>query len=639
MAYSKGKIRGITIEIGGDTTQFQKAMSKVDDALKGTQSKLKDIDKLLKLDPKNTELLTQKQETLQKVVENTKQRLAVLNDELAKAQMSNAPKEQVDALNREIIETEHRLQDAEKEAINFGSVFSQQLKAVGNEMKEVGGKISDTGKDLSLKLTAPIVALGTVGINYNAQMEQYRTMFTTLTGSAEEADRVISQLQEDAQKSPFDSASLIQANQYLISAGVSADDARTDILNLGNAIAATGGGSDELNRMAQNLQQIKNVGKATSVDIKQFANAGINIYGLLAEATGKTVEEVKEMDVTYEELSNAFALASAEGGKYYGAMEAQGNTLNGSLSATKESIQMLLGSITESAMPIIVQLLQKVKEVIDTLMNMDDEQKQTILTIAAIVAAVGPALVIIGKVVSGVGGIISAVGTLHGWFIGTMMPWLTGTLMPWLTGTLIPFFTSTLVPILTNPVTLAIGAVIAAGVLLWKNWDTVKEKGAELLASIKDKFNSIKQTVADKINAARDAVKSAIDKIKGFFKFSWSLPKLKLPHISISGSFSLKPPSAPHFSIDWYSKAMKNGMILNNPTIFGMMDGKLLGGGESGSETIVGTNSLMSMIAKASKGTTINMTINAQDQNVYQLADIVIDRLVQQTNRGRMVFK
>ena len=112
-----------------------------------------------------------------------------------------------------------------------------------------------------------------------------------------------------------------------------------------------------------------------------------------------------------------------------------------------------------------------------------------------------------------------------------------------------------------------------------------------------------------------------------------------MPHISISGGFSLIPPRAPHFSIDWYSKAMKNGMILNNPTIFGMMDGKLLGGGEAGSETIVGTNSLMNMIAKASKGTTINMTINAQDQNVYQLADVVIDRLTQKMNRERLVFK
>ena len=68
------------------------------------------------------------------------------------------------------------------------------------------------------------------------------------------------------------------------------------------------------------------------------------------------------------------------------------------------------------------------------------------------------------------------------------------------------------------------------------------------------------------------------------------------------------------------------------------MNGKLLGGGEAGSETIVGTNSLMQMIAKASKGTVVNMTINAQDQNVYELADIVMDRLTQTTQRERLVF-
>ena len=607
MAYSKGKIRGITIEIGGDTTQFQKAMSNVDNALKGTQNKLKDIDRLLKLDPKNTELLKQKQEALQKSVDGTKTRLAVLNEALQKAELSNAPKEEIDALNREIAETEQKLKSAENEARNFGNVLSQQLQAVGKEMKEVGGKITDTGKDLSVKLTAPIVALGTVGINYNAQMEQYRTMFTTLTGSAEEADRVIQQLQADAQKSPFDSASLIQANQYLISAGVSADEARVMINNLGNAVAATGGGSAELERMAQNLQQIQNTGKATPQDIKQFANAGINIYGLLAESTGKTVAEVKEMDVTYEELAQAFALASSEGGKYYGAMEAQGQTLNGSLSATKESIQMLLGSIMESAMPVIIKVLQKVQEVINYFMSMDEETKRMILIIGAVIAALGPALMIIGTIISSLGTLISTIGMLFS-------------------------------PL--GLVVAAITAVIAIGVALYKNWDTIKAKAGELLTSISTKFNQIKTTITDKINAARDAVKNAIEKIKGFFNFSWSLPKLKLPHISISGGFSLVPPRAPHFSIDWYSKAMKNGMILNNPTIFGMMDGKMLGGGEAGSETIVGTSNLMSMIKSAvGQSPTINMTINAQDQNVYQLADIVIDRLVQQTNRGRMVFK
>ena len=602
------RIKGITIELDANITPLQKALSNVDKSLKNTQASLKDVNKLLKLDPSNTELLKQKQELLKQSIEDTKDRLKTLNEAYKQldGQGTEEAKKQQELLAREISETEQNLKSLKKEYSDFGSVAKQQLTEVGNQMKEVGGKITDTGKDLSMKLTAPIVALGTVGINYNAQMEQYRTMFTTLTGSAEEADRVIQQLQADAQKSPFDSASLIQANQYLISAGVSADEARTMINSLGDAVSATGGGSAELERMAQNLQQIKNVGKASSQDIKQFANAGINIYGLLAESTGKSIEQVKEMDVTYEELTKAFQMASSEGGKYYGAMEAQGQTLNGSLSATKESIQMLLGSIMESAMPVIVQVLQKVQEVINYLMNLDDGTKRIILIVGGLIAVLGPALMIIGTIISTIGTLITWIGALF------------------------------------SPIGLIVGAiagVIAIGVALYKNWDTIKQKGSELLSNISNTFERIKSAISDKINSAKEAVHNAIERIKSFFKFEWSLPRLKMPHISISGGFSLFPPSVPHFSVDWYAKAMKNGMVLNNPTIFGMMDGKLLGGGESGSESIVGTNSLMNMIAKASKGTTINMTINAQDQNVYQLADVVIDRLTQKMNRERLVYK
>ena len=95
---------------------------------------------------------------------------------------------------------------------------------------------------------------------------------------------------------------------------------------------------------------------------------------------------------------------------------------------------------------------------------------------------------------------------------------------------------------------------------------------------------------------------SIVNKLKSIFNFSWSLPHIKLPHFSISGSFSLNPPSIPHISVDWYRKAMNNGMILNSPTIFGMKDGSLLGGGEVGSETVVGTDSLMNMITSAVSG-------------------------------------
>lgn len=250
----------------------------------------------------------------------------------------------------------------------------------------------------------------------------------------------------------------------------------------------------------------------------------------------------------------------------------------------------------------------------------------------------------------------------------------------------------TAVAFLTSPITIVIAiitALIAVGVLLYQNWDTVKEKCGELkewlnqkweeinqgisnavtgalskvsetfegirstvsekaeaarrLASEKFEgirsaiaekteaarstvfnlysqiketistkigeargialgiFDSIKEGIREKIEGAREAVGQAIEKIKGFFNFSWSLPKLKLPHISISGSFSINPPSAPHFGIEWYKKAMDNPMVLNEATLFGYnpVNGRFLGGGEAGTEIVSGADTLKSMIREA----------------------------------------
>lgn len=185
------------------------------------------------------------------------------------------------------------------------------------------------------------------GIEFNAKMEKYQTGLTTLLGSEQEAVKVMDQIRKDAASTPFDVDSLTQANQMLISTGMSAADARNDVLNLANAVAATGGGSAELSRMAANMQQVKNVGKATAMDIRQFAMAGINIYGLLADATGKTTEEVKDMEVSYEVLSAALEKAAAAGGAYEGAMEAQSQTFNGRISTLKDNATMLAGTLTE----------------------------------------------------------------------------------------------------------------------------------------------------------------------------------------------------------------------------------------------------------------------------------------------------
>ena len=115
---------------------------------------------------------------------------------------------------------------------------------------------------------------------------------------------------------------------------------------LGDAVSATGGGNVELSRMAGNLQQIANVGKATAVDIKQFAYAGINIYQILADYTGKSVQDVQNMTVSYDLLSEALIAASEEGGRYYNAMDAQSQTMNGRVSTLKDNVSQLAGLMT-----------------------------------------------------------------------------------------------------------------------------------------------------------------------------------------------------------------------------------------------------------------------------------------------------
>ena len=577
------RIKGITIEIGGDTTKLQKALSQVDSSLRTTQTNLKDINKLLKLNPGNTELLAQKQENLNQAIKDTTSRLETLKaamKELNEKHGYGATEEQRQ-LAREIIETEQKLKSLKNEMKDFGSVAKQQLNAVGDSMKNFGDKMSDVGKDLSMKLTAPILAVGTLGVTYNAQMEQLQVLFTTLTGSAEEADRVISQIQADASKSPFDVQTLVKANQYLISAGISADDARQTILDLGNAIAATGGGNDELDRMAMNLQQIQNVGKASAQDIKQFANAGINIYGLLAESIGVTVDQVKKMDISYEILADALHKASKEGGKFEGAMESQSETLTGSINQLKSSVQVLLGEITQAAMPIIKEVIGMIQQVVDWFKNLDDSQKETILKIAAVVAAIGPALTIGGKVIAMLGLLVKGIAAL------------------------------------TNP----IGLAISAGVLLIANWDKIRNAGTALLEKVKSDWKQI-----------TDFLGKQVDKLKNLFNFKWELPKIELPHFFNSGNTG--PLGLPKIEVEWYSKAMKNGMILDSPTIFGASNGRLLGAGEAGSELIIGTNSLMEMIQKASGGTTVNMTVNGGNVSANELADIVIDKLTTTIKRN-----
>ena len=247
---------------------------------------------------------------------------------------------------------EKGLDDVDKKSGKLGT--SLQV-ALGNLMADLGRMAAQGLKEIAK-----------AGVEYNAQIEKYQTALTTLTGSAEEANKIIGQIKKDAASTPFDVSGLVQANQLLISAGISSDRAREDILALGNAISATGGGNEELSRMAVNLQQIKNVGKASSLDIKQFAYAGIDVYGLLADSMGITREQAAELDVTYEDLTKALKNAAGEGGKYAGAMEAQSKTFNGQVSNLKDNLNAFIGEtmnplfelLKNDVLPIVNEIIQ-----------------------------------------------------------------------------------------------------------------------------------------------------------------------------------------------------------------------------------------------------------------------------------------
>lgn len=218
--------------------------------------------------------------------------------------------------------------------------------------------------------------------------------------------------------------------------------------------------------------------------------------------------------------------------------------------------------------PTVEKVADKISSLVDWFNDLDDSTKEMIGKATLFVIALGPMMTGISKVI--------------GWGDKLIGNWdkIKGA------GSLLFGGLKATVGFIFSPagaIMIGIAAVITAGVLLWKNWDTVKEKASALRTSVTNTFNKIKDGIMKPINAARDGVKTAIDKIKGFFNFSWSLPKLKMPKISISGKFGLAPPSVPKFSLKWFAK----GGVMKSPTLFGSSGSTIFGGGEAGNEGIV----------------------------------------------------
>lgn len=655
---ASGNVKGITIEFRGDTTKLSSAINQIREESKSLDKELGYVNKSLKFNPKNVELWKQKQVILNDAVKQGKTNL----EDLKKAQAELDGKgidrnsEEYRELEREIIRCESKLKDYNKE---LRQIPTAQVRALAEGFKEVGAKMTDAGKTLTTKVTAPLVAMYTLSANLGSDYEENLNKIDVAFGESGEAVKEwASNVREQF------GLSKVQATQAVSSfgalgkgIGLTEEQASEMSMTLAGLSADLGSyfnvGTDESSKALEGIftgesEALKKFGVVmTDTNLKQFAED----QGLVWSELDQTQKTMVRYQYVLEKTKDA-----------QGDFQRTNDGTANSTKIFKASLQDLGTAIGTQLLPIITPVIQKVADFVSKLADLPEPVQKVITVIGLVVAGVGPLLVIIGSLASA---------------IGTLM-------------TVIPMVTTALagmsLPIL--PIVAGIGLLIGAGVFLIKHWDDIKyyagvvkdwvvEKWTALkdgvvnaVNNLKEKvlfywnalklgltiiietirttvsnvFNGIKNTVTSIFNSikstatsvwngiktaivtpiekAKNTIKSIIDRIKGFFSgMTLSLPHIKLPHFSISGKLSLAPPSVPHLNIDWY----KNGGIFTSPTVFSGV-----GVGEAGAEAVLPLKKLWEEMDKRFTSPD-NVVINVYatpSMDVNELAEKIQARLV-----------
>lgn len=314
------RIKGITIEIGGDTTGLEQALKSVNKEIKNTQSELKDVNKLLKLDPGNTELLSQKHKLLGQSIEETKTKLESLKEAAAKADDALANGEisqsQYDALQREIIETEQDLKSLTEQYKEFGSVSTQQMAEAGKKMQETGDKISSAGQKL-LPATAAVAGLGTAAVatasNFESSMSQVQATMGITKDAMSEVDgqsvNTMDALSDLAKQmgaeTAFSASECADALNYLALAGYDTQqmcDTLPTVLNL-----AAAGGID----LAQASDMVTDAMSALGMDTSE-ATVMVDQMAKTASTTNTSVAQLGEGILTIGATAKSVKGGTAE---------------------------------------------------------------------------------------------------------------------------------------------------------------------------------------------------------------------------------------------------------------------------------------------------------------------------------------
>lgn len=569
------RIKGITIEIDGETTKLQGALKGVNSSIKDTKTQLRDVEKLLKLDPTNIDLLKQKQKLLTDQVAQTNEKLEKLKQ--AQAQMDAAgvdkSSQEYMALQREIVATEQELKQAESAAKNFNATLAQ-VSAAAKGMSDAAANAAQKTKALS---TAAAGALaGIAGIAYKAA-----TMSDDLNTLAKQTGFTTAELQKmqyAADRIDVSMETITGASQKMVNKLKSSEKTFTD---LGIATRDAGGNlrssSDIFNDTIKYLSTIENETERDTVAMSIFGKSANELAGVIDDG-GAALQ--------------AFGEEAEQAGLILDQQTLDGlNEVNDEIDRLKAQSAATIAKAGAAALQALTPVIEKVAVAIEKVLNyiaqLTPEQMQVIITILAVVAAISPLLSIVSKLTMAISLLASPIGV----------------------------------------VIAIIGALIAVGVLLYKHWDELKAKAEAFWQGVKAGFEQLKNDVTNAfdrlktnvtntfetlkttvtnvweniktaittpIESAWHTVSGIVDKIKNMFNFQLSFPHIKLPHFNWTWS-DLGLIRIPHINVEWYKKAYEQPYMFTNPTVVG---NRGFGDG-NGAEMVYGRDNLMRDIREA----------------------------------------
>lgn len=626
------RIKGVTVEISGDTTKLQTALKGVNTEIRNTQSQLRDVEKLLKLDPGNTELIAQKHKLLGQAVDETKQKLETLKtaQEQANEALKNGTisQEQYDGLQREIIETESQLKRLEEQA-DRSAVALQKITATGEKWQSAGDKIAGAGKKL-LPVTGVVTAAGTAAVKTAADFESAMSKVAAVSGATgSDLDALTKKAREMGSRTKFSASEAAEAMNYMAMAGWKTEDMLSGIEGVMNLAAASG---EDLAVTSDIVTDAMTAFGLTAKDSKHFAdvlaaassNANTNVsmmgetfkycapiagslgfsvedtveaIGLMANAGIKSAQagtslrtvmtsltgdvkicgsEIGEVTVAtanadgsmrdlgdiladcreaFSGLTESEKAAAAESlvGKNAmsgflalmdagegdvnklsgaindcdGAAQKMADTMNdnleGQFTILKSALEELAISFGQLLIPVLKDVVQWIQGFVGFLNSLPEGVKKTIVVIALAAAALGPVLIIVGKVISSIGTIM------------TVIPKLAGVI-----GMVQKAFGALHVTMLANPIVLiiaAITALVAAFIYLWNTneefrefwisfWEDVKRVAVEAWEGI-SKFMSqaweaIRQTAVTVWNGMKQTIITIITGISDTISRVWN---------------------------------------------------------------------------------------------------------------------